>query len=227
VHRSARFPNISLPFAMLVIVPLLLPALAHGGPTVGWLENWTSTVSNWGGGATGTTISNPGSGGVDDGGATPDGYLFIGSGASPVNLGARSNGSEYTGNWLAAGIGRVTFCLNDVGAANPLEIHLSIGNSNNLWQCNTGFHPLHQLWSGNEVDLTDSTNFTHTINSDGLGFAAALQDVQVVLIRHDVAPYSKTPDSIVGDYGVDRFELLGPSSPVARSSWSQIKRLYR
>ena len=212
--------------AGVTFVVALLPAVpAAGGPVSGFREDWTAGTRGWTGGDGPT---NPGTGGVNEGdGGQHDGYLFI-SRTTPGHLGAYSAGTEYAGNWIAANIAKVTFCLNDVNAADTLEIHMAIGNSANLWQYNTGFHPPLHIWSPFEVDLTDSTKFTQIINpNDGRGFAAALQNVEKVHFRHDVAPYGRTPDSVSGDFGVDRFELVGSLTPVVQSTWGRIKRLYR
>src|SRR5439155_863380 len=94
------------------------------------------------------------------------------------------------------------------------EIHVAIGNFNNLWEYNPGFIPPNKKWAEFLVDLTDSSKFTHIISFDGLGFLAALQDVQVLHIRHDLAPYAQIPDDIAGDLGIDDVILTNHSAAV-------------
>src|SRR5260221_6315171 len=80
---------------------------ASAAPTLGFLEDWTGTsVDGWGGGS--TSYTNPGSGGV---GGAADGYLRVTQSADG-NFGTRSVGSEYAGDWLAAGIERLRDYLN-------------------------------------------------------------------------------------------------------------------
>ncbi|MBI1799803.1 MAG: hypothetical protein HYR73_08980 [Candidatus Eisenbacteria bacterium] len=195
-------------FAPTVLLLVLLARLAHGAPVIGFVEHWpTGSLQGWGGG---DFYANPGTGGVLGAG---DGYLTITTpGPTPffsTNLGAFSQGLEYTGDWQAAGIKQVRFWLNDIGASDPLEIHFAIGDAinGNFWQCNTGFIPPPQAWAQFTVDLTTPANFTHIINNPPGGtYNQALQNVNRVLIRHDHAPYVQSPDGISADVGVD--ELL-------------------
>ena len=113
----------ALPLAIL----LACAAAWCGGPVIadpvhGTVQHWNSgTTAGWGGG---DTYSNPGAGGVL---GVNDGFLLVSTpGPSPafsVNLGASNSGATYTGDWAAAGITRIQFWLEDVGAPNPLEIH--------------------------------------------------------------------------------------------------------
>ncbi len=199
-------------------------AVAAAAPVPGFVENWTHDTSTWDGGAGGGgTVTNPGTGGVD---GAADGYLLL---ATPANghLGAKSSGAEYAGDWLAAGVFEVRFCLNDVGAANPLEIHFAFGSGANLWQYNQGFVPPANTWAEFVVDVRDSTKFTHIITDNGLGWTSALQGVQIVLIRHDQAPFTQSPDLVTGDVGVDRFQLVGHNTPTIPTTWGRLRNLYR
>ena len=78
----------------------------------------------------------------------------------------------------------------------------SVGN---FWQYNTGLIPAHNAWTPFVVDLTSAAAFTQII-TDGGTFSDALQNVNRILIRHDLAPYTQGPDPIVADVGLD--ELL-------------------
>jgi len=176
---------------------------AGAAPTLGFIEHWSGTsLSTWGGGS---TYANPGTGGV---GGIGDGFLTV-STSIAGNLGTKSSGAEYTGNWVTAGITQVRVWLNDVGATQPLEIHFGIGRdmldaSPNFWQYNVGMIPPAQSWGQYVIDLT-SANFTRIQGTGTL--ADALQNAKTILLRHDVAPYIGTPDAMLGDFGVDHLLL--------------------
>jgi flagellar hook capping protein FlgD len=183
----------------------LFASTPYAAPVPGLVESWpdSGNTDGWTGGA---TILNPGHGGA---GGPNDGYLEI-SLALPSNLGTRSAipVSPYVGDWLAAGITQVQFCLNDVGNADPLEIHFSLGQTNNRWQYNPGFIPPHGAWAIFTVDLTDSALWTQTIVPlGGASYARALQNVAVVNVRHDLAPFVQNPDDLAGDFGLDELVL--------------------
>jgi hypothetical protein len=197
---------------------LFVPRGALADPTIGFLETFPGTDTGLWDGNQGDPPTNPGTGGVD--GAT-DGYLFI-QRTSDFRFGSHNFSSPYTGDWLAAGVDRVRFYLNDVNADQAFEIHFSIGNGNNFWQYNTGFVPPENSWSEFTVDLDDSTNFTQIIGFGPPNFALALQTVDRVLIRHDLPPFGMTPNGIIGDLGVDNFLMtsslvgvppIGPGLP--------------
>jgi hypothetical protein len=204
-------PRVPLPLRnvrleLFLVLMTLLAGTADAAPTLGFIEHFPGTsTGSWSN--ISTVLSNPGTGGVNGAG---DGYLVISSG-SPVNLGAMSNGGEYVGNWTAAGITQVSLWLNDIGAADPLEIHFGIGDaregSGNFWQYNVGFIPPLQSWAQFTVDLNSSSAFTQIINTTGGTFADALANVQRILVRHDLAPYVKDPNTLAGDYGLDEILL--------------------
>ncbi len=212
----SRSPRVSA-LSLLLLAALSLPA--WGGPSLGFREDWPGTSDQgWTGGA---EVVNPGSGGVD---GAADGFLMV---STPIvsHLGTVSTGAEYAGDWIATGIEVVLLWLNDVGNAQPLEIHFSIGNQFNLWQYNVGFHPPLDEWQEFMVDLTSAGNFTQIIGT--ASFSSALQNVDRIHIRHDLAPFVQTPDAIQGDFGLDRLTLTNLATPAARTSWGRIKRLYR
>ncbi len=201
--RRPRVPNfVALGCAALLCAALSCPA--HAAPTVGFMETWPGTSTQGWGGSFSITYSNPGTGGV---GGTGDGFLML-SQSIVANFGARSVGLEYTGNWRQAGITQVRFWLNDVGAGQAFEIHFSVGNFNNLWQYNQGFIPPLGQWAPFVVDLQDATKFTQIIEPlSHVGYAAALDTVAVVLVRHDLPPFTQFPEAIAGDLGIDNLLL--------------------
>jgi hypothetical protein len=197
--------------ARALIVAVLIAAgawadRANAAATLGFVENWPGTsTSTWGIG--GSATSNPGTGGRDGAG---DGFLLV-SNALAGALGTFSSGPEYSGDWQLAGIGHVIVYLNDVGSANPLEIHFSLGRGvllgRNFWQYNVGFIPPFHAWGAFDVDLTAAGNFTR-IQGTGT-FASALQQVDRVHLRHDPNPpaIGVQPDPIAADFGIDHLLL--------------------
>jgi hypothetical protein len=183
-----------------LLLLLFVPASASAAVTLGFIEKFPSGVGAWAG--NGAAISNPGTGGVDG-----DGYLQVSSLALASRLATRSDGLEYHGDWINAGINQIKLYLNDIGTDQNLSIHVVVGNPSNFWLCNTGFAPPLNAWGQFTVDLTDSANFTHIISFDGLGFAAALRNADRLHIRHDVAPYAQGAHTLLGDYGIDNIEL--------------------
>ncbi len=186
-----------------VLAALGGPAAAQ--PVLGFIETFPGvSTSSW---SSGSTLSNPGTGGLF---GTGDGFLEV---DTPIaaNWGANSSGPEYTGNWTAAGITQVHVWLKQLGGS-PLEVHFSIGNvglggtTGNFWQYNVGFVPSTTAWGEYVVDLT-STAWTQIITSPGGTLAQALQNVNRILLRHDVAPYIKTPDAIAATGGIDQLLL--------------------
>jgi hypothetical protein len=201
-----------LPPAVLLLA--ILPSPAPAGPTVGFIEHWSGTATD--GWTSSDFFNNPGTGGVLGAG---DGFLlFTTPGPTAIkNLGVMSSGAEYTGNWLAAGITQVRFWVNDVGNPNPLEIHLALGDGQlgNFWQYNPGFIPAQDTWTPFVVDLTSAAAFTHIINENAGTFDQALQNVNRILIRHDRAPYTQSPDTISADVGIDELLLTDGVAGVA------------
>jgi len=190
---------------------------AGADPTPGFLETWSSTTMDWGGGS---SVTNPGTGGV---GGFGDGFLLV---ATPTvgNLGTRSIGGPYPGNWMTAGITYVRFALLDVGSDEPLEIHFSIGYGTNLWQSTAGFSPPGNGWGEFSIDLI-AANFTQIIGTGT--FEDALQTVDRIHFRHDLPPFAQAPDLIQGDFGLDHLFLGNEMTPALSMTWGRIKSLYQ
>lgn len=186
----------------LIAVPCWVTS-APAAPTLGFVEDWPGTsLSGWTGGS---VYSNPGAGGF---GGPGDGFLMV-STTIVTNLGTKSNGPEYLGDWTAAGITQVRVWLNDVGDSQPLEIHFGIGRDlfspgTNFWQYNVGLIPPFHAWAEYVVDLT-SADWTQLHGAGS--FASAVQDVRTIHLRHDRAPYVGSPDPIQADFGMDRLLL--------------------
>ncbi len=204
-HRRVSSRRRGAPAALALLgLAALLASPAAAGPTIGFVEDfagagnlsgWTSSAEN----------SNPGTGGV---GGAGDGYLRTARSAFAGQLGAHSTFSEYIGDWIAAGADRIRLSLNDVGADQALEVHVSIGNPSNFWQYNVGFIPPNGAWAEFTVDLTDSTAFTQIIDfAGGATWSEALRAVDRVLVRHDLPPFTQTPNTILGEFGIDGIKI--------------------
>jgi hypothetical protein len=166
-------------------------------------------------------ISNPGTGGAQGAG---DGYMYLRQ--TGGNMAARCRlCPEYTGDWIAAGITHIGLSLNDVGADEALEMHVVIGNDTGFWLYNVPFDPPNNAWGRFVVDLTNESDFTRIIGADA--FASALQNVTILQVRHDLAPYIQNPDDVAGDVGVDEITIGDLVTPVAQGSWGRLKVLYR
>lgn len=193
------------------LTAIAFTAIAFADPALGFRESFPGVTT--GGFSGGSATSNPGTGGVLGAG---DGYLVITvPGPFGGNLGAFST-TAYSGNWNTAGITQVRMWLNDIGTPDSLEMHVCIGSgaTGNLWQSNAGLIPPHGEWAPFTVDVSNPANFTFI----GIGtpdFAAARAGADRMLIRHDHAPYSKSPDTIIGDVGIDEILLTNGSAGVA------------
>ncbi len=183
------------------VIVVLGVASAAPAAIVWFSDHFEEFTNGWGGG---TPVSNPGAGGVD---GEMDGYLLLSDGASG-NFGARNMSGDYAGNWVAAGIGGVSFWMNDVGEDDAFAMHLLISNGTQAttWQYDLAISPPSGEWARYYVPVTDSAGWTRTRGSDS--FAAVLANVEVVTFRHDLAPYSSSPDGIAGDLGIDNISLV-------------------
>ncbi|MBI1797980.1 MAG: hypothetical protein HYR74_13145 [Candidatus Eisenbacteria bacterium] len=182
--------------ALLALAALACAGVSRAAPTLGFVEHFAGTsTGNW---SSGNNISNPGAGGALGAG---DGYLLLSTPGQNSNLGATGTGPDYTGSYSAAGITNIHFSLNDVGNADPLEIHMGIGNTSNLWETTLGFVPPFHAWAAYSVDITSAAGFTQIIGSGT--FDAAVAAANRLLIRHDKAPLQQHPSPLDGDFGLD------------------------
>ncbi len=180
---------------------LVVAATTTGAAEFGHVDDFTAVgTAGWAGG---TAASNPGTGGVDGAG---DGYLLL-SQAFTSNFGNRNTSPHYQGDWTAAGIDRVTFYLNDLGAAQAFSIHLVISNGalDTSWQYNIGFQPSGGCWKRFTVDLTNESQWTRTRGAST--FQQVLASVERVTIRHDLPAYEEFPDPLAGELGIDNITL--------------------
>lgn len=203
--------NSPLRFATVLILAVALGFVAATSalaiPRLGYVQTFSG--GTLGGFDSQDARTNPGTDGVDGAG---DGYLHI-SIPGLGHLGAASSDTAFVGDWMGANVTQLKFWLNDTDAPQAIEIHVVIGNENNFWESNVGFTPPANSWAQFTLDLSDSTQFTQIIPLIS-GYAAALQNVDILLFRHDLPPIIKNPDLIAGDFGLDDIELSNPLSGV-------------
>src|SRR5688572_27231116 len=151
-HRRNLRPLRPLRATSLTLVLCTAMALgleqAGAAPSLGFQEEF-APADTTAGFLSGAQISNPGTGGR---GGAGDGFLRIARSPFPGQLGAFNSGTDYAGNYIAAGVTRVVFWLNDVETNENFSIHLGIGSTVNFWQCNTGFSPPEGSWGAFSVD---------------------------------------------------------------------------
>lgn len=214
--RVARFAS-----SLAVLIGVAVTSQAAAQPVPGYIETFSGT--SLGGFTGGSALSNPGTGGFQGAG---DGFLRI-STAVATNFGANSSlNPAFAGDYLLAGVDEIRLRLNDVGADEAFEIHVGIGNAGNFWQYNTGFAPPNGSWGEFVVPLNGPAGWTQIVGLSGT-FQDALQTADRILVRHDLAPYISTPNTIRGDLGVDHIELRSTVTSTTSRSWGRIKSLYR
>jgi hypothetical protein len=169
--------------------------------TPGFVEDFTTNTGGFLSGQ--STVTRVTSGGV---GGAGDPFLEI-STPTPLFLGAFSQAPDLNGNLPADGVTGYSFWLRDTGADENLEIHVGVGIQNvNFWQSLQGFAPPTGSWQQFSVDLTQPNQWVQIIGSGT--FAAALAGSTNLLFRHDLAPYTQTPNSIAAGFGLDRIQVL-------------------
>jgi hypothetical protein len=184
--------------AAALVLGALVPIPARAVPTLGFREDFTSTVGEW---TAGLSITDPGSGGV---GGAGDGYLLA-SRVTAGQLGVHSFGAEYIGDWSAAGITQIRLWVRDVGATGDLQLHLGIGNDTNFWLYVPAVLPDALTWREYVVHLDQPADWVPIIGTGT--FADALAGADRILIRHDFAPYAQNPKAVIGAFGLDHILL--------------------
>ena len=197
----------------LLMVSLMIGVVAGTARAVtpGFVENFAAPgTAGWGGSI---GASNPGTGGV---GGAGDGFLRLAH-TFPGNFGTMNVGSNYTGNWAAAGITHVGFALNDIETDQTFSFHVLLsspgGASGTTWQHNLGVNPPNGQWQNFLIDVTDEADWTRTRGA--LSFAEVRQNVGTFHLRHDLAPYSEFPDTLSGELGIDAITLIVPEPAAA------------
>jgi hypothetical protein len=185
--------------ALVLASVAVLAAPAAVAATTGFEEDFTAGTGGFGGGSVVTQVASGGVGGA------ADPYLSI-SNASAGFLGAFSSAPDLVGNLPADGVTGYSFWLRDTGANDNHEIHVGVGNTGNFWLSIPGFTPPDGSWQHFSVDLTDPSQWVQIIGTQT--FPNALASSDRLLFRHDVPPLTQFPNSIAGDFGLDRVQVL-------------------
>lgn len=167
---------------------------------VGHVEEFAAKgeLANFSGGS---FHSNPGAGGV---GGPDDGYLQL-ENFSQGNFGTRSASVPYIGEWAVDGATGVAYWLKNFGPTS-LQIHFSLGSSQNFWQYNIGTVPSGE-WQRVIVTFDNPADWTRIVGSGS--FADCLGFVDRIHLRHDLPPFSQSPNRTIGVLGIDRIKILG------------------
>jgi hypothetical protein len=182
-----------------LVLSCVAAAMPAGGIVLGQVDDFQGVdVQGWSGGAAPTNIPNGGPNGAGDR------YLRISS--SNSNLGT-NNTAQWTGNYSGAGVVRLNFHLNNLGA-NPLALRISLfGPGGTFTTTDEVVLPTGLGWASVEFAL-DPSEFTQT---SGFGtFAQTLANVSTLLIRHDPDPISQSGQSnpVTGVLGIDNVTAL-------------------
>jgi hypothetical protein len=187
-----------------LLLPLLaaLTAMPAAAIVLGQIDDFeTLTTQNWSGGANPTNIPN---GGPDGSG---DAYLQItpsGTGYGPLGT---YNQTQWTGDYTAAGVGRISFDLNNFGPS-PVALRISILTTvATFTTTNEVVLPPNSGWVTAEF-LLDPVAMTRT---GGTGtFAQAMANVGKLLIRHDPDPISPSGqrNGVAATLGIDNVTAL-------------------
>ncbi|MEZ6241814.1 MAG: GC-type dockerin domain-anchored protein [Phycisphaerales bacterium] len=165
----------------------------------GHVEDFTTTLGGWNGGATETRVTSGGVGGASD----P--YMRV-SNSIIVQLAVRNLTAPYVGDLIDDGVGGLSFYLRDVNGTEDLNIYVGVGTQANFWRSIVRFHPTAEGWLYGEVDFTDAGAWELYIGTGT--FENALRTCDRMQFRHDHLSGDQLPSDGVGDFGVDRITIL-------------------
>src|SRR5262245_9417884 len=126
---TPRCPRFVVGCAAIALALAAAPS-AHANIVLGFQEHFPGpAISGW---SSQAINANPGPGGVP---GKPGGWLSITTPNGTIhNLGSVAITTDYLGSFPAAGVTQIRLWLNDINTAQPLEMHVSVGNATNLWQ---------------------------------------------------------------------------------------------
>ena len=188
------------PGSCCAVVAIALAAAAPAAAiTRGQTDDFQSgTPLSWGGGASPTNIATGGPAGAGD--------RFLQISSNNSNLGT-NNVVQWTGDYIAAGVVRLNFQLNNTGP-NPLELRIALfGPGGRFTSTNETVIPPSSGWVSVDFNL-DNASLTQT---QGFGtLAETMAAVDTVLIRHDPDPISPSGEQnpVTGQLGIDNIKAL-------------------
>jgi len=185
------------------VFAVLIVASTGFGATPGFVYDFNDgTTMGWFGGGDVAWVASGGVGGAGDG--------YLSAFRDPAgHLGVANSDAAVTGNLPLDGVPGFSFWLKDLGSAAPVNIHVGVGVPlSNFWQSNATFIPSTTGWTQFTIRFDDPAGWTK-IQSFGAGtFEEALAASGRLLFRHDLAPYTSTPNSLRGSFGLDRVTVL-------------------
>lgn len=190
-------------FLVIGVLGVLVAGSTGFGATPGYQFDFNdgTTMGFFGGGDV-LWIASGGVGGAGDG--------YLAASRNPAgHLGVANSDLVVTGNLPADGVTGFSFWLKDLGSQAPVNIHVAVGVPlSNFWQSNATFIPSTTEWTQYTIRFDDPAGWTK-IQSFGPGtFEEALAQSGRLLFRHDLAPYTSTPNSLRGSFGLDRVTVL-------------------
>ena len=172
----------------------VLAAAPATGITLGQVDDFQDgTLQGWGGGSSPINVA---AGGPDGAG---DRYLQIGS--SSGNLGT-NNGTQWSGNYAAAGVTALLFELNNLGS-NPVALRITLfGPGGSFTSSDETVLAAGSGWVSVQFGLA-AADLTQTQGSGTL--AQTLASVDTLLLRHDPDPISPPmqQNPVTGTLGID------------------------
>jgi len=199
-----RFITIGLLSASLGISPAI-------GDLLTQVDTFDAGIQGWASGANPVHVA---SGGAGDNG----GFLQISRPVSdPFHLAAYNN-TQWTGNFLAAGISAIEMDLNALAGPSALNLRLVLWGNGGVW-ASQNLTPVANGWNHYSFGLTaaDLVYVNDDINSPpgsggGTGLLAdTLQKVTIFQIRHDYptpTPPGYHPDHISATLGIDNVQAI-------------------
>lgn len=185
-----------------LLVGLVCCALAKGQAILGQIDDFTDgTTMSWAGGSGPMNIANGGPNGAGDR------YLQI---AATSNFLATFNITRWSGNYTAAGIGRIEADLKNVGA-NSLTVRLVLfGNDGSRWS-STAAATLApgSAWTHFGWEMT-AASFERTLGTGT--FADTMLGMERVMLRHEPV-ITSGGTTVTGSLGIDNFSAPAPTAP--------------
>lgn len=200
-----RFIIIGLVTATLGISPTL-------GDLLTQMDTFDISTMNWSSGANPVYVATGGAG--DNGG-----FLQLSRPPeAPFHI-ATYNRTQWTGNYLAAGITAIEMDLNYIDGPDAFNARLMIWGAGGTW-ASTGLTPISSGWNRYAFGLTSAdltfvnldTSGPPTGAGGGSGLLAdTLQQVNIFQLRHDYptpTPPGSHPDHISATLGIDNVQAV-------------------
>ena len=193
----------------LLAVAFVLPTSAD---LLSQTDTFDAGILNWSSGANPMHVATGGSLG------SGDGFLQVSRpDSSPFHI-AAFNKTQWTGNYLAAGITAIEVDLNAITGSDALKVRLVLWGNGGVW-ASSSLSPVAAGWNHYSFGLTASelVFVDDDVNSPagsggGSGLLAdTLQNVTIMQLRHDypspTAP-GNHPEHISATLGIDNFQAV-------------------